>query len=154
MWTQIWHALLQMIYEEHSDSWILLCSSHLCRRHLEGAAVHPANNWWQDGKICHSDLYDKWRKEKASNANKHTYACTVRTLGSTRHNKRLQHHWAALLTRKVCRENFFAAANEGRDLRNSWLIIYPASFMALINFPPSLSLPSIESLKSTCIWCW
>lgn len=36
----------------------------------------------------------------------------------------------------------FAAANEGMDLRTSWLIIYPASFMALINFPPlSLYLP-------------
>lgn len=60
-----------------------------------------------------------------------------------------QHFWHANFA-----GNFFAAANEGRDLRNSWLIIYPAGFMALINFPPSLSLPSIESLKSTCIWCW
>lgn len=152
-------------YDTLSSRWFMksiltaefFCAARLCRRHLEGAAVHPANYWWQDGETCHSDLYDRWRKEraaKASNANKNTYTCSARTVGSTRHNKGLQHHRAALLTRKLCRENLFAAASEGRDLRNSWLIIYPAGFMALINFPPSLSLPSIESLKSTCIWCW
>lgn len=37
----------------------------------------------------------------------------------------------------ICR-----CTNEGMDLSSSWLIIYPADFMALINFPhlPFLSL--------------
>lgn len=56
--------------------------------------------------------------------------------------KKSQRHQAAVLTNKLCKENLFVAANEGTDLRTSWLIIYPAGFMALINFPPlSLYLP-------------
>lgn len=125
----------------------------LCRRELEEAPVHPANYWWQDGESCHSDLYDKWRKERparTSNVNKDTHTASIQL---EQQKTRLRDHQAPLLTRKLCKENLFAAANEGTDLRSSWLIIYPAGFMALINFP-LLSLPSIESLKSTCIWCW
>lgn len=55
---------------------------------------------------------------------------------------------------KLSREDLFLVASEVTDLRTGRLIIYPAGFMALINFPSPLSLPSIESLKSTCIWCW
>lgn len=95
-----------------------------------------------------------WNEERRGRR-KHlmlTRLCWIHT------TKRLRRHQAALLTHKLCKENLFAAANERTDLSNSWLIIYPAGFMALINFPPSLSLslslPSIESLKSTCIWCW
>lgn len=62
---------------------------------------------------------------------------------SERQNKTKQkQHQAAVLTSKLCEENLFVAANEGTDLRTSWLIIYPAGFMALINFPLlSLYLP-------------
>lgn len=46
------------------------------------------------------------------------------------------------LTKKLWEEDLFEVANERTDLRTSWLIIYPAGFMALINFPPlSLYLP-------------
>lgn len=62
---------------------------------------------------------------------------------ATGREKKSRRHRAAVLTNKLCEEeNLFVAANEGTDLRSSWLIIYPAGFMALINFPPlSLYLP-------------
>lgn len=52
--------------------------------------------------------------------------------------KKNERRQAAVLTNKLCKGNLFVAANEGTDLRTSWLIIYPAGFMALINFPLSL----------------
>lgn len=78
---------------------------------------------------------------------KNTHTCNNNRAKTT------QRHQAAVLTSKPCKVNLFVAASVGTDLSTGWLIIYPAGFMALINFAPSLSLPSIESLKSTCIWC-
>lgn len=49
----------------------------------------------------------------------------------------------AVLTGKLCGPELICrCTNEGTDLSSSWLIIYPAGFMALINFPhlPFLSL--------------
>lgn len=55
--------------------------------------------------------------------------------GQQNKTKQSQQRQAVVLTSKLCKENLFVAANEGTDLRTSWLIIYPAGFMALINFP-------------------
>lgn len=54
-------------------------------RHLEEAAVHPANYQWQDGETCHSDFYDKWRKERPAKPSndKNTQAHTIHLVGAT-----------------------------------------------------------------------
>ena len=104
--------------------------------HTFGGSTGPANYRWHDRETCHSDIHDKWRRDDAA---KHQQ---MNLKNAHMHARNSPQHRAAVLTSKLCRENLFVAANEGTDLRTSWLIIYPAGFMALINFPPlSLYLP-------------
>lgn len=69
--------------------------------------------------------------------NKHTHTHT-RNHNNNSSKEKSQQHQLAVLTNKLCRENLFLTANKGMALWTSWLIIYPAGFMALINFPLSL----------------
>lgn len=121
-----------------------LSFSSVCRRctRLEGS-TGPANYRWQDRETCQSDIHDKWRgTAQQKNANKWNLRNAHMHAKKKERKKKSQQRQAAVLTNKLCKENVFVAANEGTDLRTSWLIIYPAGFMALINFPPlSLYLP-------------
>lgn len=111
--------------------------------HTFGGSTGPANYRWQDRETCHSDVHDKWRRDSTAKHRPMNLKNAHARTQSERQNKTKQkQHQAAVLTSKLCKENLFVAANEGTDLRTSWLIIYPAGFMALINFPLlSLYLP-------------
>lgn len=135
MWTPIWHALIQMIYEERYDSWIVFYSVCLCCTHLEEAPVRPIIGGMTEKPVTRIYMTNEGRDGAAKHQQMNLKNAHMRARNSLQHQ-------TAVLTSKLCRENLFVAANEGTDLRTSWLIIYPAGFMALINFPPlSLYLP-------------
>lgn len=140
MWTQIWHALIQMIYEERYDSWIVFYSGCLCCTHLEEALVRPIIGGRTEKPVTRMYMTNE---EGIAQQNTDRWILKTHTHARNRSDKTKQkQHQAAVLTSKLCEENLFVAANEGTDLRTSWLIIYPAGFMALINFPLlSLYLP-------------
>lgn len=92
----------------------------LHRRHLEEAAVHPANYRWQDSRNL--SLRFRWQMKKGETGE--SIECWQKYMHTPciqleQQKKRLADHQPALLTRKLCKENLFAAANEGTDLRSS-----------------------------------
>lgn len=101
-------------------------------QHTFAGSTGPANYRWQDSKTCHWDIHDKWRRDNTAKLWQKPHICTHSL------HKTSQWHQPAVLTNKVCKDNLFVSTNEGTALRTGWLIIYPASFMALINFSPSL----------------
>lgn len=94
------------------------------------AAVLPANYRWQDGETCHSDFFDKWRKKRRQ---KHLMLTKKKTQTRTMQPALFDN---ANFARKI----YLRLQMKGTDLRSGSLIIYPAGFMALINFPLPLSL--------------
>lgn len=103
-----------------------VCAAHIWRKHCSSQLSATGR------ETCRSDIHDKLRcgaaKRQQMNL-KNTHEVATKTK---------QRRQLAVLTNKLSRENLFVAANEGTDLWTSWLIIYPAGFMALINFPLSL----------------
>lgn len=135
-----------MIYEQLQSLFLFFFVSILCN--MEGG-TGPVNYQWEDRETCHSCVHnDKKKKKKTGGHSKNTSSWSLKKKKSKNANEPAHRcnyrHRLAVLTKKLCEEDLFEAANEkeGTDLGTSWLIIYPAGFMALINFPPlSLYLP-------------
>lgn len=97
-----------------------LSAACLRRRRLEEAAAQPANYRWQDSRNL--SLRFRWQMKKGESGE--SVGCWLKYKHTPRarleqQKKRLPDPQPALLTRKLCKENLFAAANEETDLRSS-----------------------------------
>lgn len=136
MWTLVWHSLIQMIYEERHDSWIVFYSLCLCAAHIwRKAPLRPIIGGRTEEPVTRIYMTNE-EGTAQQNPNKWIWETHTCMQSHKVKKKGASDRQAAVLTSKLARENLFVAVNEGTDLRTSWLIIYPAGFMALINFPP------------------
>lgn len=108
----------------------------LCCTHLEEALVQPIIGGRTEKPVTRIHMTneggDSTAKHRQMNPiNTHTH---TRTMPS---RQKPTVSSCSFDTNKLLQGEFISqAANEETDLRTSWLIIYPAGFMALINFPP------------------
>lgn len=128
--------LWSMPWQLNRPSFLLVC---LCLTHLEEPLVQ-ANYRWHGRRNPVTQTHVTNEGGRTQKSRQHLDLKKANMHINTANSIRLQ--FSHTHTKNFACGYLFAAANEGMDLRTSWLIIYPASFMALINFPPlSLYLP-------------